>query len=251
LLLFPVLCRTPPLSFLLCAMSAHNQAMEADREAEKSQFLQNTFWCYSCLCYGCGLQGLQPLVHGKQKFLCMRSEVTSGEECVGDLGLVSSLSKIMCCIHMAEFPPDPLLCGACNFFCIGTPPREPTRGVSAEQFEQMQFMANTFWLYYCCCTGYGFASCGDPLVKGQSKICCCRQNVETDDMCGSPGTTESCCYQYSKFLCLSQYQQCLPAMENTPGCGVCGVMCCMKKFGEAREPVIGAPEQTEMADRDV
>lgn len=233
-------------------MSAHDSAMSMDREAEKAQFLMNGFWCYSCLCTGQGLAGLSPMVSSKQKCLCIRIEETSGEECCGPLGCISGLNKMLCCIQMSEFPPDPLMIGCCNKFCIGAPPTGPGKGVSAEQFEQMQFVANTFWCWYCCCSGSGFGGVGDPLIKGQSKMLCCRQNCETDDICGTEGTTESCCYSYRKCLCLLDYFQCLPALGNTPGIGCCGVMCAMQKFADAREPIIGAPaQQTELADRDV
>lgn len=198
-------------------------------EVEKLQFLTDTFWCYSCLCVGCGAAGLAPCCQSKYKWCCCRMEGSSSEDCAGDQGICSGMQKTFCCITMCEFLPDPCLCAICNQFVIGQKPDGVIHaGESLGQMEQESYMKNTFWCLYCLCTGLGCTSPGEPvLIKGTHKIFCCKKDCETDDCCGTPGTTDSCCYHYHKQCCIKTYCQCMPASNMTPGCGICNFMCCM------------------------
>ena len=227
----------------------------ADRnvEAEKLQFLKDQFWLCSALCVGNGIKGPTPIYDHKRKFLCLRWEGNSNEECMGELGLCAGLQKTFCCINMAEFPPDPLMLACCGKFLVGQPPVAAVRGASPEQAEQMSFVKDTFWLWYCCCQGIGLTSPMEPsMIKGTSKFFCLRDNCETDDIMGTPGTTDSFAYQYQSCCCFSTYCQLLPAMEMTPGIACCNQSCGMQNLGNAREallvdPQTGNPIQNEMS----
>jgi len=213
------------------AMDRAQARMAEQREDDQAEFLQDSCWVYSCLCMGFGLANPFPCAYGSVKVCCCTQETTTGAECMGDGGCCSSMQKCLCCVQFSEFPPDPVLIGCCNIFCVGSIPdgdELEAKGMSVHQVEQMAFLHDSFWLYYCCCFGYGCHGCGDPLIKGKSKCFCCISDFET----ANPFDEFGYCYKYSKCCCCKEYGQCLPRSDHTPGVGLCGLICCLQNFGD-------------------
>jgi len=207
--------------------------------------LHNACWCVTCCCYGTGLSSpVSPCIYSRNKFLCCRGTTTSGAEYCGPLGIYSNLSKFLCVINHAEFPPEQCRLGLCNVFCLGGVPSVPMI-MTARQAEDISFFQNSFWCWYCCCQGCGCTNCCDPLVKGRQKVCCVMCENETTEFCGPEG----CCFGVSKTACLTMHSQCPPAM--TPGIGCCGCAI-LGNLGtnQGRDVlIVSAPNQMQMQGR--
>lgn len=192
-------------------------------QADKAQFLNDTFWCQSCLCVGSGCKKPKPpmmtnLRWYSAKLCCLRSQGDWHQPCAGELGLVSGISKTCCMINMYEFPPDPLMIAVCGKFLVGDP--AGTASVkSAAQAEQVHWQKDAFWLFYCCCVGGGLVSCGNPVCESQRKCFCCMDKCETTDVCNDEG----CCNSHSSCCCCASYQT--MDFKMTPGIGACNVTC--------------------------
>jgi len=224
-------------------MATVNQAqdiLELDRDSRKAEILHKTCWLCSCYCFGVGLSTCCPMVLQQDKCCCILADAKSDAECCGDLGCISGLDKILCGVMMHEFPPSPCMCAVCSCFCCGKPGTQPVKNLTADEFEQMAFMKDVFWVLYCCCAGFGCARCSDPLVKGKTKLMCCLQNCETaaPDQAG-------CCYMYEKWFCFSTYVQYPPRGDLTPGVGCCGVTC-GRSMGDDRAVMVQG-RQVEMS----
>lgn len=226
------------------AMSA-SAALDYEVQRERAEFLTNTCWCVSCYCCAAGVQGPCPIYWQTNKCLCIRSVGTTGEQCCGDLGCCSGISKFLCCMSMFEFPPDPLMVGVCGKFCIGGEGSTRTvRLVSPEQYEQMAWARDACWLLYCCCCGLGCVRPCDPLVKVQAKFLCMMDKCETTDICDDQG----CCASHCKVCCLSEFAGFPPTM--TPGIGLCGMMACKNVSVNPEVHAVmlaAAPTQKEMS----
>jgi len=108
--------------------------------------------------------------------------------------------------------------GMCNFFCVGAPPTGSAM-MTASQAQQVAFLQNTCWLYYCCCFGYGCTSKFDsPMCMGRDKCFCISAERSTTDFVGPRGF----CLSAAKCACLSSYQTC--PTHITPGCGLCNFL---------------------------
>eukprot|EP00405_Crypthecodinium_cohnii_P005112 CAMPEP_0194752006 /NCGR_PEP_ID=MMETSP0323_2-20130528/5884_1 /TAXON_ID=2866 ORGANISM="Crypthecodinium cohnii, Strain Seligo" /NCGR_SAMPLE_ID=MMETSP0323_2 /ASSEMBLY_ACC=CAM_ASM_000346 /LENGTH=214 /DNA_ID=CAMNT_0039668711 /DNA_START=226 /DNA_END=870 /DNA_ORIENTATION=+ len=77
----------------------------------------------------------------------------------------------------------------------------------------------------------------NPMISGQSKLCCCFSKHFTTDCCGPRG----CISINQKTFCCAMYKQCPPTL--TPGIGCCNMMIC----GDSRETYArNAPVQQRM-----
>lgn len=201
------------------------------------EHLNKTFWLESCCCCGAGCISPDVICEGQKKFCCMQTFVTSGEEACGSTGCIVSSGKGCCLVHHAKFPPDTCRFAICNMFCIGEAPGQ------AEEMAQRDsdalnesFMADSFWLIYTCCQGYGCTSAGDPMCQGQSKFLCLFSKMFTTECAGERG----CINGHFKVCCFSEYQTFPPNI--TPGIGCCNMMCC----GDNRNDFARTPTQMEM-----
>merc|ERR1719188_1419999 len=137
-------------------ISNADAAKAADMQVTEQQadFLNTSFWCWSCLCFGGGCTECLPLCWSQRKILCIQETTTSGEPCRGPTGYCSGVQKICCLTRHSQFPPRPCMCSICNIFCIGDRPVAASI-CTADEVENIALLQNTCWLWYCCCDGVG------------------------------------------------------------------------------------------------
>mmetsp|Transcript_20000 Transcript_20000/g.43477 ORF Transcript_20000/g.43477 Transcript_20000/m.43477 type:complete len:215 (-) Transcript_20000:197-841(-) len=201
---------------------------------DTSQFLRETCWVVSCCCFGTGCSGCVPFVKGRNKCCCLQSSSSSEEDFCGPMGCIMDASKCLCCLSHSQFPPEQFRLGLCNIFCLGSAPSTPADRDSLD----LSAFSEAFWCYYCCCEGLGLTGkVMNPMISGQSKLCCCFSKHFTTDCCGPRG----CISINQKTFCCAMYKQCPPTL--TPGIGCCNMMIC----GDSRETYArNAPVQQRM-----
>eukprot|EP00405_Crypthecodinium_cohnii_P002211 CAMPEP_0194754718 /NCGR_PEP_ID=MMETSP0323_2-20130528/8648_1 /TAXON_ID=2866 ORGANISM="Crypthecodinium cohnii, Strain Seligo" /NCGR_SAMPLE_ID=MMETSP0323_2 /ASSEMBLY_ACC=CAM_ASM_000346 /LENGTH=217 /DNA_ID=CAMNT_0039673399 /DNA_START=40 /DNA_END=693 /DNA_ORIENTATION=- len=210
---------------------------EAKITADTLEFLRNSCWCYSCCICGDGCASFFPLIQSRNKCLCCQQTQTSEEEICGPKGCHADTSKFLCLTSHAMFPPENVRIGLCNFFCMGGPPQAPP-----DMGMDLSAVSEAFWLYYCCCSGYGLTTkkVMDPMVAGYSKCCCIYSTSYTTDVGGPRGLVSV----NQKTCCCTHYTALPPTM--TPGIGCCNKMFAGNNLYDGARGAIGAPPQTEM-----
>merc|ERR1711924_260593 len=102
----------------------------------------------------------------------------------------------------------------CNKDLHGKPPGRDDAFTATQEW-----MPKTFWLYYCCCTGFGLSGCS-PLIHRDSKLCCFETQVTSGGECMGEGGFYN---KRAKLCCLVGSEQCPPTMNIGMAC--CGKRC--------------------------
>mmetsp|Transcript_62021 Transcript_62021/g.115965 ORF Transcript_62021/g.115965 Transcript_62021/m.115965 type:complete len:207 (-) Transcript_62021:57-677(-) len=181
------------------------------------------FHVLNCCCYGCSVGGCgDPCCLDKHKFLCCAGGCTSGEECVGQKGCLTALSKTLCIVQASSC--NNFACGLCDMWLMGRPYGE---GQFVNDGETA-FMQNVFWVYYCVYAGCGVAPV-EPFCFSNSKMCCIEAKDTTTECLGDEGL----CHKQTKNACIVERSMCPPTRRIGIGC--CG-MALFQDPNEARAP---------------
>jgi hypothetical protein len=211
----------------------------ASENLNADKVIKDTWFLYYCCCGGVGLGPVgDPLIGSQYKELCLAGSCVTADLMGGDAGdgLCSQMAIECCITSHCQFPP---MEGAPKVTCFNKPLMASSGSVSRSDplFDFPAVMANTFWLYYCCCAGCGLSGIkadGRPLYAVRVKELIVRATTDLEEpvkdgiMCASVGT--ECCI----------WSQCsMPPVANNPFIACCGWR---KNKGSAGD----APAQQEM-----
>lgn len=200
----------------------------------------DTHWIYYCLCEGCGVGGLSPMVLSDVKELCLHTQ--SGMDVPGGpQGFCHSAASCLCISSHCALPPAkgsyPCVCCGKEFGAIRTEGSE-----MAGMFDHDNFMKTPTWLIYFLCEGCGVHSPGatGQVIASQFKELCCAGATVLE----SPMSNGVLCSDLTTFLCI--YEECaMPPRKGNPK-----LACCTKKMNsdhsEAPNQAPGKPEQIDV-----
>jgi len=78
---------------------------ESDNVSEQKHILDNTFLCFQCIFFGCGLAKCSgPYMKGTNKICCIHDNFETSE-CCGDNGCCYFKEKFFCCMQFCVCPP--------------------------------------------------------------------------------------------------------------------------------------------------
>ncbi|CAE7535997.1 unnamed protein product [Symbiodinium sp. CCMP2456] len=121
-------------------------------EAQFAEIEDKSCHLLSCCCWGLSCTACDdPCCLDRHKFCCMSGGCTSGEECCGQKGCLTSFGKALCCVEACSL--NNMAIGCCSVFILGRPYGEGRLVNDREA----AFMEEVFWCYYCCCGGTGCA----------------------------------------------------------------------------------------------
>mmetsp|Transcript_30116 Transcript_30116/g.73322 ORF Transcript_30116/g.73322 Transcript_30116/m.73322 type:complete len:246 (+) Transcript_30116:87-824(+) len=200
---------------------------------EELQYIRDTTWCAYCYCGGCGLtqEGFSDwsCINVKKKLCCLRAS-TSSKVPLSE-GIISAAGKFCCCVNHAQIMPGPN--GTPGIVCCGAQllkwkhaKDEPEAWMRPGHDYVEPWFTQAFWCYYCGCLGAGCTGCGDPLIKGESFLCCVKSEFGTADCTGPDGM----CNARGQVCCLITHCRCMPGY--TPGIACCGAKLCCSKMPE-------------------
>jgi len=207
---------------------------DADGKLSRAKIINETKWCVYCCCEGWGLGPFSdPLIAAEVKQLCIRSS-SSTTDLMGSDGLCHNTSVMLCLTSQFQLPPvkDAPKVMCCNKKLLGGSFGSVEWPSESKLFEQ-KIMDDTFWLYYCCCSGNGLNKMDQGIYSAQFKQLCCRgyTNIE-------PPTVDGvCCSQVNTTLCLWGECQMPPAKPN-PTIALC--------TWRMNKETHGGPEQVQM-----
>lgn len=178
-------------------------------ELSRAKVLNDTTWLVYCCCGGQGLGPWKdPLVAAETKELCIRSSCTTTKVSDED-GLCNSVEVCLCIRQQMQIPPMEGA-PACAILNKKFGSFNGTTKWKANLFDQSKIMDETFWVYYCLCSGCGVGGMDSGIFSAQGKSLCCRgfsnlEPVKVDNVfCSQVGTT----------LCLWSECQIPPAKPN-------------------------------------
>ncbi|CAE7819872.1 unnamed protein product [Symbiodinium sp. CCMP2592] len=129
-------------------------------EAQFAEIEDKSCHLLSCCCWGLSCTSCDdPCCIDKHKCCCMSGGITSGEECVGQKGCLTSLAKACCCVQSCSL--NNMAIGCCGVFILGRPYGE---GRLVDDRESA-FMQEVFWCYYCLCGGTGCGPASPRLAR--------------------------------------------------------------------------------------
>merc|ERR1711862_1029806 len=172
---------------------------------------QNAMYCSSCFCTESKFSMGSPMCVGSGKIFCCTTGFATGQECVGEKGLLFGLSKLCCLVSGVNS--NKMAIGCCDQFCFGKPYSEDEDVKDNEN----DYMEHVFWCCYCLIAGYGCAP-PSPMISSDVKICCYEAKASSADECHDP---DAGCINFSeKICCFMNKAQFPPSMDLGLGCCV-------------------------------
>jgi len=182
----------------------------------RKDIFENTKWCGYCLCQGCGIGDMSPLVAGDQKELCIRGSFST-TDISGENGFCNQMENCLCITEQCAFPPAKGTppCMICNKK-FGADRGEGSTYAALTELKLEDVMSDTFWIYYLFCMGCGVNKMKGPKFAAQGKELCCQGSSNLEGL-ANEGVY---CSQMETTLCI--WQECrMPPAPGNPKCAIC------------------------------
>jgi len=184
----------------------------------RDKILNETWWCYYCLCGGTGLGPVSdPLCAGEEKNLCIRGTCTT-TDLMTEEGLCGGLDVFLCMTSQSQIPP---MTGSPKCVCFNKKIAPGSTDITFKTplFDYKQIFDDTFWVYYIFCLGCGLNGIGKgrPIIASQGKCLCAQGGTNFE----SPVIDGTFCASVGTQLCFWGQCQCPPA-PNNPKIACCG-----------------------------